>query len=147
MSVRHLKLSARARSIGPSPTLAMNKRAAELIAVGLDILPLSLGEPDFDTPAEVKLAGIRAIEQNFTKYTAAGGTGSPSGAPASPREPILSHTRRVSMSRGGMRSFRRSYPSSWCCRRWAAGCSGWRSAPARCRWWATCCCTSSTGRR
>ena len=74
MSVRHLKLSARARSIGPSPTLAMNKRAAELRALGLDILPLSLGEPDFDTPPEVKLAGIRAIEQNLTKYTAADGS-------------------------------------------------------------------------
>ena len=52
----------------------MNKRAAELRARGIDILPLSLGEPDFDTPAEVKLAGIRAIEQNLTKYTAADGS-------------------------------------------------------------------------
>jgi len=69
-----LPLSRLAGKIMPSPTLAMNQRAAELKAFGTDIIPLSLGEPDFDTPTHVKTAGIAAIARNFTRYTAASGT-------------------------------------------------------------------------
>ncbi|MDX3809890.1 pyridoxal phosphate-dependent aminotransferase [Bosea thiooxidans] len=74
------RLSALARSISPSPTLAMNKRSREAGTASRPLIPMSLGEPDFHTPAPVKAAGIRAIEQNFTKYTAADGTSDLKGA-------------------------------------------------------------------
>ena len=64
------KLSRRATDVKPSPTIAMNARAAEMKRLGRDVIPLSLGEPDFHTPDAVKAAGIKAIENNFTKYTA-----------------------------------------------------------------------------
>jgi aspartate aminotransferase len=67
------RLSALARTIAPSPTLAMNKRSSEAGTMGRPIIPMSLGEPDFHTPDLVKAAGIKAIEQNVTKYTAADG--------------------------------------------------------------------------
>jgi len=51
----------------------MNNRAAQLRKEGRDIIPLSLGEPDFHTHETVKAAGIAAIEQNFTKYAAPDG--------------------------------------------------------------------------
>ena len=68
-------LSQRALQIKPSPTIAMNKRAADMTRTGRDVIPLSLGEPDFHTPESVKAAGIAAIQQNFTKYTASEGFG------------------------------------------------------------------------
>lgn len=67
------RLSQRAATIKPSPTLAMNKRVAELQRQGRDIIALSLGEPDFQTPDTIKIAGIAAIDCNFTKYTASDG--------------------------------------------------------------------------
>jgi len=67
------RLSHRVDLVRPSPTLAMNKRAAQLRKEGRDIIPLSLGEPDFHTPETVKAAGIAAIDRNFTKYTAPDG--------------------------------------------------------------------------
>jgi aspartate aminotransferase len=66
-------LSARASAIQPSPTLAMNQKAAALKAAGVDVIALSLGEPDFDTPGHIKAAAIDAIQKNFTKYTATEG--------------------------------------------------------------------------
>jgi len=66
-------LASRASEIRPSPTIAMNARAAELTRAGRDIVPLSLGEPDFHTADNIKAAGIAAINNNFTKYTAADG--------------------------------------------------------------------------
>jgi aspartate aminotransferase len=66
-------LARRATEINPSPTIAMNARAAEMKRLGKDIIPLSLGEPDFHTPDNIKAAGIAAIERNFTKYTNADG--------------------------------------------------------------------------
>lgn len=68
-----IKLSRRVNAIKPSPTLAIIARAAELRAAGKDIIGLGAGEPDFDTPEHIKLAGIKAIENGFTKYTAVGG--------------------------------------------------------------------------
>jgi aspartate aminotransferase len=53
----------------------MNKRAADMTRAGRDVIPLSLGEPDFHTPENVKAAGINAIKQNFTKYTNSEGFG------------------------------------------------------------------------
>jgi len=55
-------------------TLAIDAKAKELRARGVDVLGFGAGEPDFDTPEGVKRAGIEAIEQNETHYTPAGGT-------------------------------------------------------------------------
>jgi aspartate aminotransferase len=68
-------LSKRATTIKPSPTIAMNTRAAEKSKAGRHVIPLSLGEPDFNTPENVKAAGIAAIQRNFTKYTQSEGYG------------------------------------------------------------------------
>lgn len=67
-------LAARVRRIKPSPTLAVTAKAGELKAQGKDVLSLSAGEPDFDTPAHIKAAAEKAIRDGFTKYTPVGGT-------------------------------------------------------------------------
>jgi len=54
--------------LSESATIAMSRKARELKAAGRDIISLSLGEPDFDTPDAIKAAGIRAIEENHTHY-------------------------------------------------------------------------------
>ncbi len=69
----NIKLSQRAQSIKPSPTLSVTARAAELRASGKDILSLAAGEPDFDTPEHVKAAAIQSINDGMTKYTAVDG--------------------------------------------------------------------------
>ncbi len=69
-----LRLSDRVQRIKPSPTLAVTTRAKQMIAAGKDVIDLGVGEPDFDTPAHIKAAAIRAIEAGFTKYTAVEGT-------------------------------------------------------------------------
>lgn len=66
-------LSNRAEKVKPSPTLAIDARAKKLKAEGGDIISLSVGEPDFDTPAAIKQAAIKAINDGFTKYTAVDG--------------------------------------------------------------------------
>ena len=68
-----IRVANRAASIKPSPTLAVTAKAAELRAAGRDIIALSAGEPDFDTPSHIKQAAIKAIHDGKTKYTAAGG--------------------------------------------------------------------------
>jgi aspartate aminotransferase len=68
-----MNLSDRVRRVRPSPTLAVTARAAELRAAGRDIISLGAGEPDFDTPSHVREAGIRAIRDGFTHYTAVEG--------------------------------------------------------------------------
>ena len=70
----NIRAAQRAASIKPSPTLAVTAKAAELKAAGRDIIALSAGEPDFDTPEHIKEAAIKAIRDGKTKYTAAGGT-------------------------------------------------------------------------
>ena len=62
-------ISDKVSKIGSSPTLKISAKAKAMRAEGIDVVDLSLGEPDFPTPAAVKAAGIKAIEQNFTKYT------------------------------------------------------------------------------
>lgn len=69
-----MRLSARARAIAPSPTMAIDAKSKQMLAEGLDVVNFSVGEPDFDTPAHIKEAGIAAIEAGKTKYTAAAGT-------------------------------------------------------------------------
>lgn len=66
-------LSKRARIIKPSITLTISAKAKKMRSEGIDVLNFSAGEPNFDTPESIKQAAITAIEEGFTKYTAAGG--------------------------------------------------------------------------
>lgn len=66
-------LSDRALSLKPSSTVAVTSRALELRRQGVDVISMSVGEPDFDTPAHVKAAALAAIESGKTKYTAVNG--------------------------------------------------------------------------
>ncbi len=68
-----IQLSQRTQNIKPSATLAMTARAIQLKAAGGDIISLTVGEPDFDTPEHIKEAAIQAIHEGFTKYTAVDG--------------------------------------------------------------------------
>ena len=67
-------MSGRIGRVKPSPTLAATARAARLRAEGKDIVSLTAGEPDFDTPAHIAAAGIAAIRAGHTRYTDVGGT-------------------------------------------------------------------------
>ncbi len=69
-----MKLASRVSLIKPSPTLTIQARANALKASGRDIVGFGAGEPDFDTPLNIKEAAIRAIHAGFTKYTPVGGT-------------------------------------------------------------------------
>ncbi len=66
-------LSKRAMSINPSPTLIVDAKAKAMKAEGHDVVNFGVGEPDFDTPDNIKEAGIKAIRDGHTKYTPAGG--------------------------------------------------------------------------
>ena len=68
-----MELSRKAKGIKPSSTLAISAKATELKAQGLDIVGFGVGEPDFETPRHIKDAGIKAIEEGFTRYTPASG--------------------------------------------------------------------------
>jgi len=67
-------LTERIGRITPSATLAMTAKAAELRAAGKPVINLSVGEPDFPTPNNIRLAGQRAIDEGHTRYTPGGGT-------------------------------------------------------------------------
>jgi aspartate aminotransferase len=69
-----IRFSARVAQVKPSATIAMSMKAAELRAQGQDIISLSMGEPDFATPAHIRQAAIDAIESGQTRYTAVDGT-------------------------------------------------------------------------
>ena len=62
------------KRIKPSPTIAVSQKARELRAAGKDVIGLGAGEPDFDTPNNIKNAAIKAIRDGDTKYTAVDGT-------------------------------------------------------------------------
>jgi aspartate aminotransferase len=66
-------LADRLKTLVPSATLAMNARARAMRAQGVDVISFSVGEPDFDTPARIKDAAVRALEKGQTKYTEVGG--------------------------------------------------------------------------
>jgi len=66
-------LSNRAKGLKPSPTLAINAKAKAMQAQGIRVVSFGAGEPDFDTPENIKRAAIKSIEEGFTKYTAVGG--------------------------------------------------------------------------
>ena len=63
------KISERVAALSPSATFAMSQKAADLRATGLDVISLSVGEPDFNTPEHIKEAAKKAIDDNFSFYT------------------------------------------------------------------------------
>ena len=62
-------LSDRIKRLSPSATLAMSQRSSELKAQGVDIINMSVGEPDFNTPEHIKDAAKKAIDENYTRYS------------------------------------------------------------------------------
>ena len=67
------KISSRASSLAPSLTLAIDSKAKEMKARGIDVVGFGAGEPDFDTPQHIKDAAAKALAEGFTKYTASSG--------------------------------------------------------------------------
>lgn len=62
-------ISNRIKNLAPSATLAMSQKSAELKAAGVDVINMSVGEPDFDTPDFIKEAAKKAIDDNFSRYS------------------------------------------------------------------------------
>ena len=63
------QLSDRLNRLSPSATLAMSQKSSEMKAQGIDVINLSVGEPDFMTPGFIKEAGKKAIDDNYSKYS------------------------------------------------------------------------------
>ena len=63
------QLSNRLNRLAPSATLAMSQKSSELKAQGVDVINMSVGEPDFNTPDHIKEAAIKAVEENWTRYS------------------------------------------------------------------------------
>lgn len=102
------QLSQRVQSIKPSPTLAVSQKAAQLRKEGKDIIDLAVGEPDFDTPDHIKDAGIKAIRDGKTTYTAVDGIPELKKAIVnkfSKDNQIQYQTNQVLVSCGGKQSF------------------------------------------
>lgn len=64
-----MQISNRVESLAVSQTLAMSQKSAELKAQGVDVINLSVGEPDFNTPSHIKAAAVKAIEDNYSFYS------------------------------------------------------------------------------
>ncbi len=71
--MKTMQLSTRLEKVKPSATLAITAKAKQMKAEGLDVISFGAGEPDFDTPENIKQAAIKALQEGFTKYTAASG--------------------------------------------------------------------------
>jgi aspartate aminotransferase len=69
-----MKFASRVSRISVSQTMAVNEKALQMKAQGVDIVDFGAGEPDFPTPDNIKKAAVHAIEANFTRYTSIGGT-------------------------------------------------------------------------
>ena len=67
------QLSDRLNSLSPSATLAMSQKSSELKAQGIDVINLSVGEPDFNTPDHIKEAAKKAIDENYSRYSPVAG--------------------------------------------------------------------------
>ncbi len=67
------RISGRVQALSPSATLAMSQKSGELKAAGIDVINMSVGEPDFDTPDFIKEAAKKAIDNNFSRYTPVAG--------------------------------------------------------------------------
>ena len=63
------QLSDRLNRLSPSATLAMSQKSNELKAQGVDVINLSVGEPDFNTPDHIKEAAKKAVDDNFSSYS------------------------------------------------------------------------------
>ena len=63
------QVSERLAKLSPSETLAMSQKSSELKAQGIDVINLSVGEPDFNTPEHIKVAAKKAIDGNFSHYS------------------------------------------------------------------------------
>ena len=63
------ELSERLQRLAPSATLAMSQKSSELKAQGVDVINMSVGEPDFNTPDHIKAAAIKAVEDNWSRYS------------------------------------------------------------------------------
>lgn len=68
-----MQISQRVQNLAPSATLAMSQKSAELRAAGVDVINMSVGEPDFDTPDFIKEAAKKAIDENYSRYTPVAG--------------------------------------------------------------------------
>ncbi|OBS11001.1 pyridoxal phosphate-dependent aminotransferase [Acidihalobacter prosperus] len=103
-----IQLAQRVQRIKPSPTLAVTAFAAQLKAEGRDIISLSAGEPDFDTPAHIQEAAIEAMHAGQTRYTAVDGTGALKAAIIGKfrRDNSLAYTpEQILVSNGAKQSF------------------------------------------
>lgn len=69
-----MRLADRVASLAPSPTMTLDAKTKALISQGQDIVNLTAGEPDFDTPEHIRLAAIEAMNRGETRYTPVGGT-------------------------------------------------------------------------
>ena len=67
------QLSQRLQRLAPSATLAMSQKSSEMKAQGIDVINLSVGEPDFNTPDHIKEAAKRAVDQNYSRYSPVSG--------------------------------------------------------------------------
>ena len=67
-------ISEKAKKVSPSPTLALDAKFKQMKKQGIPVVGFGAGEPDFETPENIKKAGIKAIEDGFTRYTPASGT-------------------------------------------------------------------------
>ena len=63
------QLSNRLQRLAPSATLAMSQKSSEMKAQGIDVINLSVGEPDFNTPDHIKDAAKRAVDENYSRYS------------------------------------------------------------------------------
>ena len=82
-----MKLSDRINRLAPSATLAMSQKSSEMKAQGVDVIKLSVGEPDFNTPDHIKEAAKKAIDENYSRY-------SPVAGYASLREAVVRKLKR-----------------------------------------------------
>lgn len=82
-----MKLSDRINRLAPSATLAMSQKSSEMKAQGVDVINLSVGEPDFNTPDHIKEAAKKAIDENYSRY-------SPVAGYASLREAVVRKLKR-----------------------------------------------------
>ena len=64
-----MTLSERLNRLSPSATLAMSQKSSEMKAQGIDVINMSVGEPDFNTPDHIKAAAIKAVEENWSRYS------------------------------------------------------------------------------
>ena len=73
-TIMNLEISKKASEVSASPTLAIDSKFKQMKQQGVPVVGFGAGEPDFNTPDNIKQAAVKAIENNITKYTPASGT-------------------------------------------------------------------------